>query len=513
MNVTGKEQKYDRETRLISTTDIRGVITYANPEFCKIAGYTLEELVGKPHNIVRHPDMPSGAFGDLWEHAKKDEPWMGMVKNRCKNGDHYWVKAYVTPLTDKDGIKVGYQSVRTRPTDKQIERAESVYKKLNNKNVKIKSYSVGNRIILLTTLLIIASLVAFNAPINKWLSMGSIIFFQMTFAALIFNITSPLKKLKDDSKVVYDNPLAQFIISGEMNEIGSIELGMLMMEARLRTVIGRVEDSIETLNHFMNKTITSIEETTEGIEKQNVELDMLASAATEMSATAHEIAKNTTQTSAATHKAAGLAGSGKDLVLDMVDGIKQLVSEVEEASNSSEILTTQANEVEQVVNIINAIADQTNLLALNAAIEAARAGEQGRGFSVVADEVRVLAKRTQDSTSEIRTTIDAIQKQVLQTTEAMKRCSSHASENIEKSRNVETSFEKVSNEMLSISDSSTQVAAASEEQSAVAEEVSRNIVNIRSVAEENEYIALEMRASSVELTNLVVDLKSMIKAI
>ena len=96
MNITGNERKYDSNVLLISTTDTKGNITYANAEFCEVAGYTLEELVGQPHSIVRHPEMPSAAFGDLWSHAKGGKPWMGMVKNRCKNGDHYWVKAYVT---------------------------------------------------------------------------------------------------------------------------------------------------------------------------------------------------------------------------------------------------------------------------------------------------------------------------------------------------------------------------------------------------------------------------------
>jgi PAS domain S-box-containing protein len=513
MNTTDKEQKYDKNIRLISTTDIHGNITYANSDFCNVAGYNLEELVGKPHNLVRHPSMPAAAFKDLWGHAKADKPWMGMVKNRCKNGDHYWVKAYVTPLTDKNGVKVGYQSVRTRPTDLQIKRAELVYKRIKKKEVSVKSYSVSNRVIAITVLLIIASIFVSLMPIAQWVKIGSVAFFQILFAVSFLKIINTLKKLENVSRAVYDNPLAQYIISGKMNELGNIEIGMLMMDARLRTVIGRVEDSIDTLNLFMNQTMISIEETTAGIHSQNMELDMLASAATEMSATAQEIAKNTTHTSKATHEAASLACSGKEIVLDMVGGINQLVLEVEEAGNSSEILTAKANEVEQVVNIINGIADQTNLLALNAAIEAARAGEQGRGFSVVADEVRVLAKRTQDSTSEIRDTIDAIQKQVLHTTLTMKSCSEHAAKNIEKSKNVEASFESVSNEMLSISDSSNQVATASEEQSAVAEEVSRNIINIRNVAEQNELIAQKMRDSSVELTNLVIELKSMIRAI
>jgi aerotaxis receptor len=513
MNVTGKERVYESGVRLISTTDTKGTITYANDEFCEVAGYTLEELVGQPHNLVRHPDMPSAAFADLWTHAKDSKPWMGMVKNRCKNGDHYWVKAYVTTLTDKNGEKIGYQSVRTQPSKKQIERAEAVYSKLNKKHINVKNHSISYKILFLSVFLIISSVLILAAPISKWLSISGVISIQILFVASMLYLINPLKKLRSNSKIIYDNPLAQFIISGEMSELGNIEIGMLMMEARLRTVIGRVEDSIETLNHFMNETMTSVDQTTEGIKEQNLELDMLASAASQMSSTAHEIAENTSKTSKATHQAAELADSGKNTVLDMINGIHILVTEVEEAENSSEILTARAKEVEQVVNIINDIADQTNLLALNAAIEAARAGEQGRGFSVVADEVRVLAQRTQESTSEIRSTIDAIQKQVMHTTQAMKRCGIHASENIEKSKNVEASFESVNSEILSISDRSTQVAAASEEQSAVVEVVSKNIMNIRNVAEKNEHISHKMKESSTELTSLIIDLKSMLKAI
>ncbi|MGH1461975.1 MAG: methyl-accepting chemotaxis protein, partial [Neptuniibacter sp.] len=426
---------------------------------------------------------------------------------------NYGTAVYVTPLFGKNGEKVGYQSVRTRPSDEQIERAEAVYKKLRSKKVKISEGNVTNQLLMFTFLCLLAALASIYFFTNTWLQIGGVIASQVVLMACIFSSLKPLNKLKGSSKAIYNNPLAQYVMAGSMNELGAAELSLNMMDARLRTVIGRVEDSIETLNHFMLETRASIEQTTQGIETQNTEADMLASAATQMSATAHEIAQNTSQTSEATHNTAQLAESGKAIVSEMIEGIRDLVQEVNLAGNSSEELNHKAKAVEQVVNIINDIAEQTNLLALNAAIEAARAGEQGRGFSVVADEVRILAQRTQESTSEIRETIDAIQKQVDETTAAMEKCSSHAASNIERAENVGLSFEEVNGAMNAITDSSTQVAAASEQQSAVSEEVNRNITSIRHIASQNFEISKHMKDSSRELSDLVTELKSMLQAI
>lgn len=513
MSGTGRERKYDHGVRLISTTDLQGNITYANPEFCEVAGFTVDELIGRPHSVVRHPDMPPAAFGDLWTHAKDGKPWMGMVKNRCKNGDYYWVKAYVTPLFGAHGEKVGYQSVRTRPTDEQISRAESVYKKLNKKRVKIKDGNLASKLTIVGILSFLVSLLFIYLSPNKYIETSGILGSQLAFLSAVLFFVSPLKKLRKVAENTYNNALTKFVMSGKMNELGSAELAIIMQEARLRTVIGRVEDSIETLNHFMHETQQSIAQTSAGIEKQNLEADMLASAATEMSATAHEIAQNTSQTSHATQETADLANDGKTIVSNMIEGIHDLVTEVQAAGAASEELKTKAQAVESVVQIINEIAEQTNLLALNAAIEAARAGDHGRGFSVVADEVRVLAQRTQESTSEIKNTIEAIQNQVDQTTEVMERCTAHATDNINRAEDVGHSFEQVNGAMNSITDSSTQVAAASEEQSAVAEEVSQNIVSIREVAGQNHEISKKMTRSSEELSTLVKELKSMLQAI
>ena len=123
--VTQREYDYPADWILLSTTDTQSHITYANQSFCTVAGYTLNEMLGQPHNMVRHPDMPPQAFEDLWKTIRKGEPWKGIVKNRCANGDHYWVDAYVSPIVI-NGQVAEFQSVRTKPSREQINRAEAV---------------------------------------------------------------------------------------------------------------------------------------------------------------------------------------------------------------------------------------------------------------------------------------------------------------------------------------------------------------------------------------------------
>ncbi len=135
--VTQKENRYPEHYNLLSTTDTKGFIKYASNEFCEVAGFSLEELKGQPHNMVRHPDMPPAAFKDMWEHLKKGKSWMGMVKNRCKNGDHYWVDAFATPIMH-DGKAYEYQSVRSCPDRHLVDRAEKLYPKLKAGKVPLQ---------------------------------------------------------------------------------------------------------------------------------------------------------------------------------------------------------------------------------------------------------------------------------------------------------------------------------------------------------------------------------------
>ena len=128
--ITDNEVTFPEDEEIISTTDLKGAITSYNQTFLKISGFSAEELNGVNHNIVRHPSMPPAAFADLWKAMKSEQHWMGIVKNRCKNGDYYWVDAYVTPMVE-DGKVTGYESVRAKPTPEQVKRADTVYKAIN----------------------------------------------------------------------------------------------------------------------------------------------------------------------------------------------------------------------------------------------------------------------------------------------------------------------------------------------------------------------------------------------
>ncbi|MCH8504760.1 MAG: PAS domain-containing protein, partial [Ectothiorhodospiraceae bacterium] len=177
--VAQHEIKFDHGTRLISTTDLKGRITHANDDFCRVAGFDREELLGQPHNIIRHPDMPPAVFQNFWDTLKAGKSWMGIVKNRSRNGDYYWVDAYVAPVFDGDTL-VGYQSVRTVPDRAHVRRAERLYTRMRQRpGSKTRRLIPGlqGRTALLMTLLVALSTVigALAGPGSATLLLGGLL--------------------------------------------------------------------------------------------------------------------------------------------------------------------------------------------------------------------------------------------------------------------------------------------------------------------------------------------------
>jgi len=208
--LSAKEQTFNNSEILLSITDLNSQIKYANPEFCKIAGFTNEELKDKPHNIVRHPDMPKAAFKDLWSFVQQGKSWMGPVKNRCKNGDYYWVNAYVTPIKDESGRSIEYQSVRTKLDANVQKRAEDLYSKLNKGETPVKlKYQIDQTFWVQSVLFLftLASLAAtLTTELNPIFTLP-FVFIGFASSLLSFGWRKRYKKILKEAEDIFENPL------------------------------------------------------------------------------------------------------------------------------------------------------------------------------------------------------------------------------------------------------------------------------------------------------------------
>ncbi|WP_340678244.1 methyl-accepting chemotaxis protein [Paraglaciecola sp.] len=476
-NIINEEVKFNQDEELVSVTNTQGVLTYVNPLFCKIAGYTEQELVGQNHNIIRHPDMPKAAFADLWEKLKSKQAWRGAVKNRCKDGRYYWVDAFVTPVYEK-GQLTGYQSVRTLLKPVYRQSAEKLYAKLNSSSPPSNILHVKNSI----------KDIAF-VVISLGLALASLYYPAIAFAliALPYVIFKSellnLRRYFFTQQATYDS-VSRLVYSG--NDLSSIaDYIKKMDEGRIKTILGRVLDGTNVLSSGVGMLKTSSYEAKKGVEKEAHELHQVVTAIEEMVASISEVASSTVNTSKkveSVHQDCQVATDSMTRTMEKVSGLAKDVSK--SASTATE-LASEAEKIGNIMQEIQGIADQTNLLALNAAIEAARAGEQGRGFAVVADEVRALSSRTQKATEQIQTSVNEIQTTLLAWSKTMNMGKEAAEDCVQETSQTRDLVFKVYDDVSMIADLAAQISTASEEQSMVSQEISRNITNINDASREN----------------------------
>ncbi|NTS76726.1 PAS domain-containing protein [Catenovulum sp. SM1970] len=497
--ITQQEHQLKDDSELVSTTDLRGVITYANEAFIEISGYTKEELIGKNHNLVRHPDMPKAAFKDMWDNLALGNSWRGVVKNRSKDGGFYWVDAYVTPITEQ-GKKVGYQSVRVKPTERMKQDATDLYQAINDgKTNKLAELDNQKKRAL-------ASLISITAVTIAGIDAGglaalitaiSLLLLLAIFKDELIDTPNKLNGIKQDfdsvSRLVYAGKGSRSIID--------FHLGLA--KAKNRTVLDRFVDLCGNLKNIGDALNSSVSITKQGSEQQKFELTQIATAMNEMNSTAAEIARNTSETSEQVELTSQHCASAKQLLEQNSKGVGLLAKEVDEASCSATELKQQAEDVSNVMGEIQGIAEQTNLLALNAAIEAARAGEHGRGFAVVADEVRALSTRTQSSAELIQNSIGSMVHTIENWTKVMERNKQQADDCDESSQASARMIEEVNRMMQTITDLSVQIATAAEEQGAVSQEINRNVQSISELADDGLANANRLQGNSKELTESI----------
>jgi methyl-accepting chemotaxis protein len=294
------------------------------------------------------------------------------------------------------------------------------------------------------------------------------------------------------------------------DELGRVALAFNRMAERFHGMVQQLSGATSQLAAAAEETSAVTEQTSAGIRQQQSETEQVATAMNEMTATVQEVAHSAASAADAAHKADDEATSGKQVVNRTIDVIDSLANEVEKAAGVIHQLEQDSDKIGTVLDVIRGIAEQTNLLALNAAIEAARAGEQGRGFAVVADEVRTLASRTQQSTAEIQGMIEKLQTGAANAVKVMETSRNQAQAGVEQVAQAGVSLDSITRAVGTINDLNAQIASAAEEQSSVAEEINRNIVNISQVAEQTNQGAQQTAAASEELARLAEQLQGLV---
>jgi aerotaxis receptor len=421
--VTQREYPFPSGETLVSTTDLQGRIVYCNAAFITVSGYEHQEILGQPHNMIRHPDMPPEAFRDMWETIQSGQPWSAMVKNRRKDGDHYWVQANVTPIMDAHGQPNGFMSVRTEPERQAIEAAEALYARmraqgesgyLRLRQGQLVNLTLGGRLrdalrlslgtrMSLTVLLV--GLVGLG--LGLWLS-GSGMAWVGALAVAVLALLggwylrgvtlAPIEALVGFANRIAAGDLTQQIKNGRRDEIGRVTAALAQLNVNLMSIVRDARVGVMQMRQSTQAISAGNQDLSGRTESQASNLQQTASSMEQITATVH--ASTEMAASAATRADAARQVSQRS------------AAAVQAVSTTMDSIAQSSARIADIIQVVDSIAFQTNILALNAAVEAARAGEQGRGFAVVAAEVRTLSQRTTEAAKEVRGLIQASSERV-----------------------------------------------------------------------------------------------------
>jgi PAS domain S-box-containing protein len=671
--VTRNEYLLNEGAAIISRTDRKGLISACNDEFVEASGFLREELIGKPHNLVRHPDMPQEAFRDLWTTLKLGRPWSGMVKNRRKNGDFYWVRATVTPLPDGSG----YSSVRVKPGRDEVERAEALYTKMRSdpsirlhegrpgkvRRWQLPAVHVATRlwamvVIPLLTIAVVAADGMYDRhqatrmlgqmqsgrmqPIQRFaeindLSQATLIelmeaeseigdeaalarrqaqvarnrasvekAWQLYMTSKLSDeerelarlqagrsetmwklIDQTLKQIGNGQAVdarelikgdlhkarlaqneamdrlkAYQNSAAEadFVESGQAFKRGAaLALALILfgggatfifalinqryilsslMAARQATQIiarGKLTEAlppasedelgallcdVAMMRNTLHELIATIRQNAEALDRSSVDLVSAATRSAEVSGsqsnTASDMAAAVEELSVsidmvddranlaagATQEASDSSTEGGRVIGEASREMQRISSAINTAAESISDLEKLSGQISRIVSVIREVSDQTNLLALNAAIEAARAGEQGRGFAVVADEVRLLAERTNNATGEIATMIGEIQSGTQRAVQQMQHSVAQAANGVELAQLAGNSISTILDGSTRVLQAVSDISHALREQSVAAREITKQVDSVARNAETGSTAASLVADSARKLEEL-----------
>jgi aerotaxis receptor len=493
---------------LVSRTDLQGRITYANPSFVEVSGFEMHELMGHAHNIVRHPDMPPQAFSDLWETLGQGMPWTGLVKNRRKNGDFYWVLANVIPIRHQ-GQTQGYMSVRSKAQPAQIAEAEKMYQRFREGQAAgmtirhgevqrpawadpmaaLRRIPVRRRIVAVTSLAAVLMLVlgalGWREIAGLAASAGRSSGLPAAFAAaavasslawaglgyfLVRAVFRPLDRAVQVAQAIAGGELMKFEIE-PADEAKPLLRALNQMSANLTAIVVDIGANVGGVVTAAGQIAAGNMDLSSRTEQQASSLEETAASMEELTSTVKQNADNARQANQLAVTASGVAVKGGSVVAEVV--------------GTMGAINTSSRKIADIIGVIDGIAFQTNILALNAAVEAARAGEQGRGFAVVAAEVRSLAQRSATAAKEIKGLIDDSVGKVEQGSKQVAEAGK--------------TMDEIVDSVKRVTDIMSEITAASQEQTQGIEQINQAITQMDQVTQQNAALVEEAAAAASSL--------------